>query len=171
MPRPGRQQAAEHIFGHAGRWPCCNPQLAPQPKPKTDTTYRPNPIGAEPGPEKVRPRPRAQFRRGVVIRSQRVGRLDAGFCPVNGRRQLGLTFEARTTSFCLGALVRFDFRATALQAGVASSAGRFKASTISSRTALYSTLASCEGAPLGRAFSNCAGSNCAGSNRTGSIAP
>ena len=124
-------EVASAVDGHVAI-----PNLRPSPSRKPTRPIVRIQSGRNRGRKKSDPASPAQFRWGVVIGSQRVGRLDAGFCPVNGRRQLGMTLEARTTSFCLGAFARFDFRGTALQTGFASSAGRFKASTISSRTAL-----------------------------------
>src|SRR5260370_6690370 len=65
----------------------------------------------------------------------------------------------------LAVRARFGFLRAAPEAGIASSAGRFMASTISSRTAWYSPVACCEGASLvaGESFSDGAGSHGAGS--------
>src|SRR5258708_10590910 len=65
---------------------------------------------------------------------------------------------------------RFGFLSAASEAGIASSAGRFMASTISTRSAWYSPVACCEGASLvaGESFSDGAGSTGAGSIAPGS---
>src|SRR5260370_34606436 len=69
-----------------------------------------------------------------------------------------------------GVGARFGFLGAGPEAGNASSAGSFMASTISARTAWYSPVACCEGASLvaGESFSDGAGSNGAGSIAPGS---
>src|SRR5260370_25898697 len=94
---------------------------------------------------------------------QKLGRLDGQSPQKPAREEAAYPFGELATPVMtvgpetmppLAVRARFGFLSAAPEAGIASSAGRFMASTISSRTAWYSPVACCDRASLfaGRSF-------------------